>query len=255
MPTRATGLLRRGEALAIAGIAGQPTVIVCDAAREEEALDKGAPATERRDADMLKGKKRKRGEKKDRKCSSSTKQSSNFWFFFRASRSELSFSLCRPNLSLLSSHSLSLSLLSRPMAHAQARAASAGLVGAAPMTRTTTQQRAAAVAPLATRSRGKLASTRRSPLSSLSSHSIAASSSAAASADSSSSSSASASASASSSPSSSRRSRAGRATYAPATFDELVDDASTALLAALDDGLTRIEVEFPALPGDKDGEN
>ena len=109
MPTRATGLLRRGEALAIAGIAGQPTVIVCDAAREEEALDKGAPATERRDADMLKGKKRKRGEKKDRKCSSSTKQSSNFWFFFRASRSELSFSLCRPNLSLLSSHSLSLS--------------------------------------------------------------------------------------------------------------------------------------------------
>ncbi len=86
---------------------------------------------------------------------------------------------------------------------------------------------------------------------------VSASSSAAASADSSSSSSASASASASasSSPSSSRRSRAGRATYAPATFDELVDDASTALLAALDDGLTRIEVEFPALPGDKDGEN
>ena len=48
-------------------------------------------------------------------------------------------------------------------------------------------------------------------------------------------------------------SSAGRSTYAPASFDVLVDDAGTAVAAALGDGKTLIEVEFPALPGDKDG--
>ena len=132
------------------------------------------------------------------------------------------------------------------MAQAQARALATG-VGA----RTTAGAQRTAVAPVASSSstrRRKLQSprTRSSPVS-------APASAAAASADSSPSSSASASAAPASSQSASRRSRAGRATYAPATFDELVDDASTALLAALDDGLKRIEVEFPALPGDKDG--
>ena len=152
------------------------------------------------------------------------------------------------------------------MAHAQARALSTG-VGAR-TTPAAAAQRTAAVAPVASSSsssstsssstrRRKLQSPRKARSSSSPVSSPASSSAAAASADSSasssSSSSASASASASAAPSPSRRSRAGRATYAPATFDELVDDASAALLAALDDGLKRIEVEFPALPGDKDG--
>ena len=45
----------------------------------------------------------------------------------------------------------------------------------------------------------------------------------------------------------------GRQTYRPASFGELVNDATTAIRAAVDDGLTRLEVEFPPLPGNIDG--
>lgn len=138
------------------------------------------------------------------------------------------------------------------MAHAQARALSAGVVAAPMRTASEAPRRGAAVAspPSSCQSRKLKSPTRRSSPVSAS----ASASASAASADSSSSSSSSASSSAAAAAStSSRRSRAGRATYAPATFDELVDDASAALLAALDDGLRRVEVEFPALPGDKDG--
>ena len=41
--------------------------------------------------------------------------------------------------------------------------------------------------------------------------------------------------------------RAGRATYRPTTYTELVDDAVTAVAAAVKDGLNRLEVEFPAV--------
>ena len=56
-----------------------------------------------------------------------------------------------------------------------------------------------------------------------------------------------------SSTTSSPPSDAGRAIYAPPSFDVLVADAAVALGGALATGATRLEVEFPALPGDKDG--
>ena len=46
----------------------------------------------------------------------------------------------------------------------------------------------------------------------------------------------------------------GRQTYRPASFQELVKDATNSVKAAVGDGLTRMEVEFPALPGNIDGE-
>ncbi len=45
----------------------------------------------------------------------------------------------------------------------------------------------------------------------------------------------------------------GRQTYKPASFQVLVQDATNAVKAAVADGLTRLEVEFPALPGNIDG--
>ncbi len=47
----------------------------------------------------------------------------------------------------------------------------------------------------------------------------------------------------------------GRQTYRPASFQVLVQDATNAVKAAVADGLTRLEVEFPALPGNIDGES
>ncbi len=41
--------------------------------------------------------------------------------------------------------------------------------------------------------------------------------------------------------------RAGRSTYRPTTYTELVEDAVVAVAAAVDDGLKRLEVEFPAV--------
>ncbi|KAL4447447.1 hypothetical protein ABPG75_004666 [Micractinium tetrahymenae] len=41
--------------------------------------------------------------------------------------------------------------------------------------------------------------------------------------------------------------RAGRSTYRPSTYSELVQDAVAAVAAAMDDGLNRLEVEFPAV--------
>ena len=46
----------------------------------------------------------------------------------------------------------------------------------------------------------------------------------------------------------------GRDLYAPPSFTALVNDATASLAAALEDGRKLVEVEFPALPGDKDGE-
>jgi hypothetical protein len=51
-----------------------------------------------------------------------------------------------------------------------------------------------------------------------------------------------------------KRRAPGRQTYRPASFQELVKDATTSLKCAIEDGLTRLEVEFPALPGSIDGE-
>lgn len=51
-----------------------------------------------------------------------------------------------------------------------------------------------------------------------------------------------------------KRRTPGRQTYRPASFKELVTDATTSLRSAIDDGLTRLEVEFPSLPGNVDGE-
>ena len=45
----------------------------------------------------------------------------------------------------------------------------------------------------------------------------------------------------------SERSAGGRPTYRPSTYTELVNDACQAIEAALEDGLTRMEVEFPAV--------
>ena len=47
--------------------------------------------------------------------------------------------------------------------------------------------------------------------------------------------------------------KAGRTTYRPTTFSELVGDAVQSILVGLDDGLTRMEVEFPAV-SNMDGE-
>lgn len=41
--------------------------------------------------------------------------------------------------------------------------------------------------------------------------------------------------------------RAGRATYRPSSYSELVQDAVAAVIAAMGDGLNRLEVEFPAV--------
>ncbi|EFN59896.1 hypothetical protein CHLNCDRAFT_132917 [Chlorella variabilis] len=41
--------------------------------------------------------------------------------------------------------------------------------------------------------------------------------------------------------------RAGRSTYRPTTYTELVDDAVAAVAVAVEDGLNRLEVEFPAV--------
>jgi hypothetical protein len=49
------------------------------------------------------------------------------------------------------------------------------------------------------------------------------------------------------------RRASGRQTYRPASFGELVNDATSAIRAAVEDGLTRLEVEFPPLPGNIDG--
>lgn len=43
--------------------------------------------------------------------------------------------------------------------------------------------------------------------------------------------------------------RAGRSTYRPASFKELVEDAASSVIEALGEGSTRLEVEFPVLPG------
>ncbi len=51
-----------------------------------------------------------------------------------------------------------------------------------------------------------------------------------------------------------KRRAPGRQTYRPSSFQELVNDATASVRAAIDDGLTRLEVEFPALPGNIDGE-
>ena len=42
---------------------------------------------------------------------------------------------------------------------------------------------------------------------------------------------------------------AGRSTYRPASFKELVEDAASSVIEALGEGSTRLEVEFPVLPG------
>lgn len=47
--------------------------------------------------------------------------------------------------------------------------------------------------------------------------------------------------------------RAGRSTYRPSSYSELVTDAVTAISAGLVDGLNRMEVEFPAV-SNVDGE-
>jgi hypothetical protein len=41
--------------------------------------------------------------------------------------------------------------------------------------------------------------------------------------------------------------RSGRTTYRPASFTELVGDAVAAVVTGLEDGLTRMEVEFPSV--------
>ncbi len=43
--------------------------------------------------------------------------------------------------------------------------------------------------------------------------------------------------------------RAGRSTYRPASFKILVEDAANSVVEALNEGDTRMEVEFPVLPG------
>ncbi len=40
---------------------------------------------------------------------------------------------------------------------------------------------------------------------------------------------------------------AGRDTYRPAAFQVVIDDASRAVLAGMEDGLTRMEVELPSV--------
>jgi len=47
--------------------------------------------------------------------------------------------------------------------------------------------------------------------------------------------------------------RAGRSTYRPSSYSELVNDALQSMICGLNDGLTRMEVEFPAV-SNVDGE-
>lgn len=47
---------------------------------------------------------------------------------------------------------------------------------------------------------------------------------------------------------------AGRSTYQPASFDEMVTDASNACVEAIKAGLSQLEVEFPPLPSSVDSE-
>jgi hypothetical protein len=42
--------------------------------------------------------------------------------------------------------------------------------------------------------------------------------------------------------------REGRMTYRPASYAEMVGDAATAVLAAMGNNITRMEVEFPPIP-------
>lgn len=46
----------------------------------------------------------------------------------------------------------------------------------------------------------------------------------------------------------------GRMTYRPESYNELVGDAAAALLKGVEAGLTRMEVEFPPIPTNIDGE-
>lgn len=47
---------------------------------------------------------------------------------------------------------------------------------------------------------------------------------------------------------------AGRMTYRPESYAELVKDATKSVLAAIEDGVTLMEVEFPAVPANIEGE-
>lgn len=58
-----------------------------------------------------------------------------------------------------------------------------------------------------------------------------------------------AAASSSGSGSSSKADAGGRQTYKPSSFKELVNDAVSAMTVAMGEGMTRMEVEFPVLPG------
>ena len=51
-----------------------------------------------------------------------------------------------------------------------------------------------------------------------------------------------------------RNKTAGRSTYRPESFDEMVTDASSALVEAMEAGLSELEVEFPPLPSSVDSE-
>jgi hypothetical protein len=46
---------------------------------------------------------------------------------------------------------------------------------------------------------------------------------------------------------------AGRDRYRPQSYSELVEDASKSVLAAIEDGINLMEVEFPAVPTNIDG--
>jgi hypothetical protein len=47
---------------------------------------------------------------------------------------------------------------------------------------------------------------------------------------------------------------AGRMTYRPESYAELVQDATKSVMAAIQDGINLMEVEFPAVPANIDGE-
>eukprot|EP00192_Tetraselmis_astigmatica_P012329 CAMPEP_0117680296 /NCGR_PEP_ID=MMETSP0804-20121206/18275_1 /TAXON_ID=1074897 /ORGANISM="Tetraselmis astigmatica, Strain CCMP880" /LENGTH=398 /DNA_ID=CAMNT_0005489781 /DNA_START=35 /DNA_END=1228 /DNA_ORIENTATION=+ len=57
----------------------------------------------------------------------------------------------------------------------------------------------------------------------------------------------------SSAESSGRKRSEGRMVYRPESYQELVEDAASAVLAGIDDGLKFMEVEFPPVPGQVDG--
>jgi hypothetical protein len=48
---------------------------------------------------------------------------------------------------------------------------------------------------------------------------------------------------------------AGRMTYRPESYAELVKDATNSVVAAIEDGITLMEVEFPAVPANIEGES